>query len=106
MFVVIDQIFVTFSITCNTGGKHGCRRCMVKGVYDPARRHYYYQGFLRRSRFPAEERTPEKQFEDGLSCDNCLNENAKNKFSWTQESEVSQFCSSCINCTSLIPLRT
>ena len=50
---------------------------MVEGVYDPARRRYYYQGFLRRSRFPAEERTPEKQFEDGLSCDNCLNENAR-----------------------------
>jgi len=36
------------------GGKLGCRRCTVNGIYIPAKRHYYYGNFGIRFRHPSE----------------------------------------------------
>ena len=58
----------------SSGGKCGCRRCLVQGTFHPEKRHYYYSGFRERYRFPAPARTAQQQYTDGLRCDEAMTE--------------------------------
>lgn len=51
------------------GGKIGCRRCLVNGIYIPCKRHYYYGNFGQRYRNPCAPRTLHYQLENGKRVD-------------------------------------
>lgn len=53
----------------NLGGKIGCRRCLVNGIYIPCKRHYYYGNFGQRYRDPSAPRTATYQLQNGKRVD-------------------------------------
>ena len=62
-------IYVYFVLKIPLGGKVGCRRCLVNGVYIPAKRHYYYGNFGQRYRNPSPFRSATYQLESGQRVD-------------------------------------
>lgn len=51
------------------GGKIGCRRCLLNGIYIPCKRHYYYGNVGQRYRNQSEPRTAAYQLENGKRVD-------------------------------------
>ncbi|XP_048576071.1 uncharacterized protein LOC125557470 [Nematostella vectensis] len=54
------------------GGRIGCRRCLIHGVYIPCKRHYYYGKFRERYRAPCPLRTATYHLEHGVLVDGAL----------------------------------
>ena len=53
-----------------SGGKKGCRKCLVTGTYIPEKRHYYYGNFGVRYRDCPHPRSVGYLFERGCQCEN------------------------------------
>lgn len=54
------------------GGKVGCRRCLVHGLYIPVKRHYYYGHFGVRYRSPSAPKTVHYLLQHGKKVDNAM----------------------------------
>ena len=55
-----------------TGGKLGCRRCLVNGTYIPENHHYYYGYFRNRYRNPCVQKSNTYLLENGKKVDDAL----------------------------------
>lgn len=62
-----------------TGGKCGCRRCLLKGTYIPAKRHYYFGQFGMRFRHPSNPKTVQYYLHHGQKVDSVLTQTEKKR---------------------------